>query len=57
MLTSHQRVWKAFHKKKNWLFFGDAQAGNRSVVLYTIVKCCRRRGVEPFAYLRDLLIC
>ena len=41
--------------KKNWLFFGDAQAGNRSAVLYTIVECCRRRGVEPFAYLRDLL--
>jgi transposase len=41
--------------KKNWLFFGDAQAGNRSAILYTIVECCRRRGVEPFAYLRDLL--
>jgi hypothetical protein len=41
--------------KKNWLFFGDAQAGNRSAVLYTIVECCRRRGVEPFAYLRNLL--
>jgi transposase len=35
--------------KKNWLFFGDAQAGNRSAILYTIVECCRRRGVEPFA--------
>jgi transposase len=41
--------------KRNWLFFGDAEAGNRSAVLYTIVECCRRRGVEPFAYLRDLL--
>jgi transposase len=41
--------------KKNWLFFGDAQAGHRSAVLYTIVECCRRRGVDPYAYLRDLL--
>jgi transposase len=41
--------------KKNWLFFGDAEAGNRSAILYTIVESCRRRGVEPFAYLRDLL--
>jgi hypothetical protein len=41
--------------KKNWLFFGDAQAGHRSAVLYIIVECCRRRGMEPYAYLRDLL--
>jgi transposase len=41
--------------KKNWLFFGDADAGRRSAVLYTIVECCRRRGVDPYAYLRDLL--
>lgn len=41
--------------KKNWLFFGDADAGHRGAVLYTIVECCRRRGVEPYAYLRDIL--
>lgn len=41
--------------KKNWLFFGDAEAGHRSAVLYTIVESCRRRGVEPYAYLRDIL--
>jgi hypothetical protein len=41
--------------KKNWLFFGDAQAGQRSAVLYTIIENCRRRGVEPFTYLRDVL--
>ena len=41
--------------KKNWLFFGDADAGRRSAVLYTIVECCRRRGLDPYAYLRDLL--
>jgi len=41
--------------KRNWLFFGDAQAGQRSAVLYTIVESCRRRGVEPYAYLRDVL--
>lgn len=41
--------------KKNWLFFGDAQAGQRSAVLYTIIESCRRRGVEAYAYLRDVL--
>ncbi len=41
--------------KKNWLFIGEAEAGERSAILYTIVECCRRRGIDPFAYLRDIL--
>jgi transposase len=41
--------------KKNWLFVGDAQAGERSAILYTIVESCRRRGFDPYAYLREVL--
>ena len=41
--------------KKNWLFFGDADSGERSAILYTIIECCRRRGINPFDYLRDVL--
>ena len=41
--------------KKNWLFIGEAEAGERSAILYTIVESCRRRGLDPFAYLRDVL--
>lgn len=41
--------------KKNWLFIGEAEAGDRSAILYTIVECCRRRGIDPNAYLRDVL--
>jgi transposase len=41
--------------KKNWLFVGDAQAGQRGAILYTIIESCRRRGLDPFAYLRDVL--
>jgi transposase len=41
--------------KKNWLFIGDAEAGQCSAILSTIVECCRRRGLDPFAYLRDTL--
>ncbi len=39
--------------KKNWLFIGDAEAGERSAILYTIIESCRRRGLDPFAYLRN----
>jgi transposase len=41
--------------KKNWLFVGAAGAGQRSAILYTIVECCRRRGLDPYAYLRHVL--
>jgi transposase len=41
--------------KKNWLFIGDAEAGQRSAIIYTLVENCRRRGLDPFAYLRDVL--
>jgi transposase len=41
--------------KKNWLFVGEANAGDRSAILYTIIESCRRRGIDPYAYLRDVL--
>jgi hypothetical protein len=41
--------------KKNWLFIGEAHAGNRSAIVYTLVECCRRRGIDPLAYLKDVL--
>lgn len=41
--------------KKNWLFIGDANAGQRSAILYTIIESCRARGLDPWAYLRDVL--
>jgi len=41
--------------KKNWLFIGEADAGQRSAIIYTLVENCRRRGLDPFAYLRDVL--
>ena len=41
--------------KKNWLFIGEADAGQRSAIVYTLIECCRRRGLNPIAYLRDVL--
>lgn len=41
--------------KKNWLFIGDAEAGQRSAIIYTIIENCRRHGVDPYAYLRYVL--
>jgi transposase len=41
--------------KKNWLFVGEAGAGQRSAILYTIIESCRRRNLDPYAYLKDVL--
>jgi transposase len=41
--------------KKNWLFIGDAGAGERSAILYTVIESCRRREIDPYTYLRDVL--
>lgn len=40
--------------KKNWLFIGDAEAGERSAIVFTVIEACRRRGINPFEYLRDV---
>ena len=40
--------------KKNFLFIGHPEAGERSVVIYTLLGSCRRHGVNPFDYLKDL---
>jgi len=36
-------------------FIGEANAGDRSAIIYTIIESCRRRGIDPYAYLRDVL--
>jgi transposase len=38
-----------------WLFVGADTADDRSAILYTVIESCRRRGLDPYAYLRDVL--
>lgn len=41
--------------KKNWLFIGEAGAGQRGAIIYTVIETCRRRSIDPYTYLRDVL--
>ena len=41
--------------KKNWLFIGHPDAGQRSAVIYSLVVSCQRHGKDPLAYLKDVL--
>ena len=40
--------------KKNWLFIGQPEAGWRSAVMYSVIVSCRRRGIDPWEYVRDV---
>jgi transposase len=40
--------------KKNLLFVGHPEAGERSAVIYTLLGCCRRHRINQFDYLKDL---
>lgn len=40
---------------KNWMFLGSEESGKTSAILFTIVESAKRRGLEPYAYLRYLL--
>ena len=42
--------------RKNFLFVGHEDAGDNIAALYTLVGTCEAHGVDPFAYLRDVLI-
>lgn len=41
--------------RNNWKFVGAASAGGRAAVHSTITGTCRHLGLDPFAYLRDVL--
>lgn len=41
--------------RKNWMFIGSEGAGWHSAVIYTIIQSCRDHGLEPYAYIRDML--
>ena len=41
--------------KKNFLFIGSPGAGQRSAIIYSIIVSCERHGIDPYAYMCDVL--
>lgn len=41
--------------RKNWLFAGSDQGGRRAATIFSLTVTCKRLGIDPFAYLRDML--
>jgi transposase len=42
--------------RKNWLFVGNDDAASVNTTFVSLLASCEMHGIEPFAYLRDLLI-
>ena len=41
--------------RRNWLFVGHPEAGDRPAIFYSLMASCRRHGINPLEYLRDVL--
>ncbi len=42
--------------RKNWMFLGSDKGGETAATCYSILAGAKRHRIEPFAYVRDLLI-
>ena len=41
--------------RKNWLFIGSVQAGERAAILMSLIASCKANHVEPWSWLKDVL--
>ena len=41
--------------RKNWKFVGSASSGASAAIHYSVTGTCRHLGIDPFAYLREVL--
>ncbi len=41
--------------RKNFLFVGSDRGGRAAAIAYSLIQTCKLHGVEPFAYLTDVL--
>ena len=42
------------HNRKNWLFVGSQQAGERAAVMLSLIESAKLNGHDPWAYLKDV---
>ena len=41
--------------RKNWLFAGSKAGGERATAIYSVIETCKLNGVEPQAYITDII--
>jgi transposase len=53
--TSERAMRPVAVSRKNWLFAGSERGGRAAAVVFSLVETARLNGIEPYAYLRDVL--
>jgi transposase len=53
--VSERALRKICVGRANWLFCGSDEGGRRAAILYSIVATCKEHGLDPWAYLSDVL--
>ncbi|PTW45326.1 transposase IS66-like protein, partial [Sphingomonas faeni] len=41
--------------RRNWLFAGSKTGGERAAAIYTVIQTCKANGVDPQAYIADVI--
>ena len=41
--------------RKNYLFMGSHKGGQATAIIYSLIETCQHNGVDPLAYLADVL--
>ncbi len=42
--------------RKNYLFAGSHEAAQQGAMMYSLLGTCKAHGIEPYAWLQDILI-
>ena len=53
---SERQIKQMVIGRKNWLFAGSEGGAENAAILFSVVVSCKLHGVDPFAYLRDVLM-
>jgi len=53
--VSERALRKVVTGRANWTFCGSDAGGERAAILYSLVATCRSHGLDPWAYLCDVL--
>jgi hypothetical protein len=52
---SERQIKQMVIGRKNWLFAGSEDGAENAAILFSVVVSCKLAGLDPFAYLRDIL--
>ncbi len=53
--AAERRVRTVAVGRRNWTFCGSDRGGDRAAAMYTLIQTCRLNGVDPHAWLADII--